>query len=56
MDPWTIGAIYVWACSAGLCALLALPRGRNPALWAALGALFTVFSVVALLALPRSEV
>lgn len=44
--------IIIWLLFAGTAAIIAGAKGRNPIGWFALGAIFGVFALVALAAMP----
>lgn len=47
--------LILWLAFAGICAFLAPSRNRDPLTWGMIGALFGVFALVALLAMPPAE-
>ncbi len=47
--------ILIWLAFAFLCGIIAPSRGRSGPAWFALGLLFSIFALVALLALPRHD-
>lgn len=45
-------ALFIWIAFGVLCAVLAPSRGRSAIAWFFLGAIFSAFALIALLALP----